>query len=134
MQGLTTILSQFDPRETMDRLEAEIRAQGMQVFIRIDHAAGAAQAGLELTPTELIVFGSARAGTPLMQANPTMGIDLPLKAFVWQDAEGKTRLSYNEPGWLAQRHGGGGEQGYIIGRMEAALKAVVGRAAESRKI
>jgi uncharacterized protein (DUF302 family) len=89
----------------MDRLEAEIRAKGMVVFARIDHAEGAAQAGLSLRPTEMLMFGSAKAGTPLMQAEQTIGIDLPLKALVWQDANGKVWLSYNEPGWLAQRHG-----------------------------
>ena len=77
----------------------------MTVFARIDHAAGAAQAGLSLRPTEVLIFGNAKAGTPLMQANQTMGIDLPLKALVWQDADGKVWLSYNEPNWLATRHG-----------------------------
>ena len=74
----------------MDRLEAEIRNKGMKVFARIDHAAGAAGVGLTLRPTELIIFGNARAGTPLMQSAQTVGIDLPLKALVWQDAAVKT--------------------------------------------
>lgn len=103
--GLTTIPSSYGPKETMDRLEAEIKAKGMTVFARIDHAAGAAQAGLSLRPTEVLIFGNAKAGTPLMQSNQTIGIDLPLKALVWQDANGKVWLSYNEPSWLAQRHG-----------------------------
>src|SRR6516225_1827663 len=89
----------------MDRLEAEIKAKGITVFARIDHAAGAAQAGLSLRPTEVLIFGNAKAGTPLMQSNQTIGIDLPLKALVWQDADGKVWLSYNAPSWLAQRHG-----------------------------
>src|SRR5439155_26729477 len=105
MEGLTSIRSRFGPKETMDRLQAEIRAQGMTVFARIDHAAGAAEVGLTLPPTELIIFGNARGGTPLMQASQTAGIDLPLKALVWQDAAGKTWLSYNEPSWVVQRHG-----------------------------
>jgi uncharacterized protein (DUF302 family) len=84
--GLTTIPSSYGPKETMDRLEAEIKAKGMTVFARIDHAAGAAQAGLSLRPTEVLMFGNAKAGTPLMQSNQTIGIDLPLKALVWQDA------------------------------------------------
>ena len=67
--GLTTIASDYGPKETMDRLEAEIKAKGMTVFARIDHAAGAAQAGLSLRPTEVLLFGNAKAGTPLMQAN-----------------------------------------------------------------
>ena len=105
IEGMTNIPSNFGPKETMDRLEAEIRARGMTVFARIDHAAGAAGVGLNLRPTELIIFGNARGGTPLMQSAQTIGIDLPLKALVWQDAAGKTWISYNEPSWIAQRHG-----------------------------
>lgn len=103
--GLTTLASHYGPKETADRLEAEIRTRGMVVFARIDHAAGAAQAGLSLRPTEVLIFGNARAGTPLMQADQAIGIDLPLKALIWQDANGKVWLSYNEPSWLAKRHG-----------------------------
>src|SRR3979411_633473 len=105
MEGLTSIRSNFGPKETMERLEGEIRVQGMTVFARIDHAAGAAEAGLELRPTELIIFGNARGGTPVMQSVQTVGIDLPLKSLVWEDASGTTWLSYNEPSWIAQRHG-----------------------------
>src|SRR5215471_15261651 len=103
--GLTTIPSRFGPRETMDRLETEIRAHGLNVFARIDHAASAAEVGLTLRPTELIIFGNARGGTPLMQSVQTVGIDLPLKALVWEDTANNTWLSYNEPNWIAQRHG-----------------------------
>jgi uncharacterized protein (DUF302 family) len=105
MEGLTTVLSRFGPQETMDRLEAAIKAKGISVFARINHAALAAEVGLSLRPTEVIIFGSPRAGTPLMQASQTIGIDLPLKALVWQDASGKVWLSYNESQWLAARHG-----------------------------
>src|SRR5207253_8158229 len=123
MEGLTSIRSRFGPKETMDRLEAEIRAQGLTVFARIDHAAGAAEVGLTLPPTELIIFGNARGGTPLMQSEQTVGIDLPLKALVWQDAAGKTWLSYNEPRWIAQRHGvANAEQ--VVSNMAAALSAI----------
>ena len=87
--GLTTIASNFDPMQTAKRLEAEIKAKGMTVFARVDHAAGAKEAGLELRPTEVLIFGSAKAGTPLMQADQTIGIDLPLKVLVWQDAAGR---------------------------------------------
>jgi len=89
----------------MDRLESEIRARGLDVFARIDHAAGATKVGLTLRPTELIIFGNARGGTPLMQSAQTVGIDLPLKALVWEDEAGKAWISYNEPSWIAQRHG-----------------------------
>src|SRR5215471_19964336 len=104
MDGLTTIQSKFGPQDTMNRLEAQLKAHGMTVFRRVDHAAMAKEAGLTLGPTELILFGNPRGGTPLMQANQTIGIDLPLKALVWQDAGDKTWLSYNEPAWLARRH------------------------------
>src|SRR6478752_8462805 len=92
-----------------ERLETELTAKGMTIFARIDHAAGAAQVDLPLRPTELLIFGSAKAGTPLMQSNQEVGIDLPLKALVWEDAEGKTWLAYNDPSWIAKRHGLGPE-------------------------
>src|ERR1700682_3353160 len=106
VRGLTTIRSCFGPEETMNRFEAEIRARGMIAFAHIDHAAGAAAAGLSLRPTELLVFGNARESTPLLESAQTMGIDLPLKALVWQDESGITWLSYNDPTWLVERHGG----------------------------
>jgi uncharacterized protein (DUF302 family) len=121
--GLTTVPSSFGPKETMDRLEAGVKAKGLTVFARIDHAAGAAEVRLPLQPTELLIFGNARGGTPLMQANQTIGIDLPLKALAWQDASGKTWLSYNDPGWLAKRHGLGREVDVTVGALAAALNA-----------
>jgi uncharacterized protein (DUF302 family) len=108
----------------MNRLEAELRAKGMTVFARIDHAAGARAVGLSLRPTEVLIFGNAKAGTPLMQSVQTIGIDLPLKALVWQDSSGDTWLSYNDPAWLAQRHGLSGEMVAAISTMTAALDAV----------
>ena len=130
MEGLTSIRSNFSPKETMDRLQAEIRAQGMTVFARIDHAAGAAEVGLTLPPTELIIFGNARGGTPLMQAAQTVGIDLPLKALVWEDASGKTWLSYNEASWIVQRHSvANAEQ--VVSKMAATLSAISRTAANA---
>ncbi|HYR23542.1 MAG TPA: DUF302 domain-containing protein [Chthoniobacterales bacterium] len=114
----------------MDRLEAEIRAQGMEVFVRIDHAKGASAAGLVLRPTELIIFGNARGGTPLMQSMQTVGIDLPLKALVWEDASGTTWLSYNEPSWIAQRHNIPNAEP-IVRKITAALSAMSTKATES---
>ena len=122
-QGLTTMPSRFGPQDTMDRLEAAVKAKGMTVFARIDHAAGAAEAGLPLRPTAVLIFGNAKAGTPLMQSVQTVGIDLPLKALVWQDTSGDTWLSYNDPAWLAQRHGVAGTE-TVVGMMTAALDAV----------
>ena len=130
MGGLTTILSNFGPKDTMDRLETEIRAQGITVFARIDHAAGAVEARLTLRPTEVLIFGNPRAGTPLMQSNQTIGIDLPLKVLVWQDVSGKTWLSYNEPSWLAKRHGAGPETDKAVGAMSAMLGTIVKNATE----
>ena len=130
MEGLTTIPSSLGPKETMDRLVAEIRAKGMNVFARIDHAAGAAEVGLKLRPTELILFGNALGGTPLMQSVQTVGIDLPLKVLVWQDAEGKTWVSYNEPRWIAQRHGLTSTE-RVVSKMTDMLSAMLRKAADS---
>jgi uncharacterized protein (DUF302 family) len=127
-EGLTTVKSGYDPKETMDRLEADVRAKGLTVFARIDHTAGATAVGLTLRPTELMIFGNASGGTPLMQAAQTIGIDLPLKALVWQDASGTAWLSYNDPAFLARRHGVEGEENMTINAMAAALEAIVSKA------
>ena len=104
-EGLITIPSRYGPVETMNRLEAEVKGKGLIEFAHIDHAAGATAVGLGLNPTDLLIFGNAKGGTPLMQAAQTIGIDLPLKILVWQDSSGQTWLSYNDPHWLAKRHG-----------------------------
>ena len=129
--GLISLSSSHGPKDTMDRLAAEITARGMTVFARVDHAAGAAEAGLSLRPTELLIFGNAKGGTPLMQSDQTIGIDLPLKALVWQDASGRTWLSYNDPGWLAKRHGLGAEVDPAVKVMAAALNAIATKATAS---
>ena len=129
--GLITMRSSHGPKDTMNRLEAQVRAKGMTVFARIDHAAGAAEAGLPLRPTELLIFGNAKAGTPLMQAEQAIGIDLPLKMLVWQDASGATWLSYNDPTWLAQRHGLAGGSEAAAKAMAAALDGIARTAAGS---
>jgi uncharacterized protein (DUF302 family) len=128
MEGLTTISSKVGPKETIDKLETEILAKGLTIFARIDHAAGAAEVGQSLRPTYLVIFGNARGGTPLMESVQTIGIDLPLKALVWQDAAGRTFISYNEPGWLAQRHGLV-ESEEVVTRMTDQLSAIVKAAA-----
>ncbi|MCK1363977.1 DUF302 domain-containing protein [Bradyrhizobium sp. 62] len=124
VDGLITIRSSFGPEETMKRLEAEVMAKGLKIFAHVDHAAGAAAAGLPLRPTNLILFGNARGGTPLMQQSQTSGIDLPLKALVWQDEQGATWLSYNDPAYLAGRHGIGEPAKAAIVAMTAALHAI----------
>ncbi len=121
--GLTSVQSNFGAKETMDRLEAEVKATGLSVFARVDHAAGAAAVGLQLRPTELLIFGNARGGTPLMQSNQVAGIDLPLKALVYQDATGRVWLAYNNPNWIAQRHG---LDGSVAANVQALTKALEG--------
>ena len=122
--GLITIRSRHAPGETMSRFEAEVKAKGLTIFARIDHAAGAAAVGLPLRPTELLLFGNAKGGTPLMQAVQTIGIDLPLKVLVWQDASGDTWLSYNDPSWVAKRHGLAHEAETPVQALAAALDAL----------
>ena len=112
----------------MNRFEAEVRARGMTVFAHIDHAAGAAAVGLPLRPTELLIFGTAKTGTPLMQSVQSVGIDLPLKALVWQDASGTAWLSYNDPVFLARRHGLDGSDNTTVNAMAAALEAIASKA------
>jgi uncharacterized protein (DUF302 family) len=103
--GLVTVRSVHSVAVTIDRLAAAVAEAGLRVFARIDHGQGAADAGLELRPTELLIFGHARGGTPLMQDRQTAGIDLPLKALAWEDAEGTVWVTYNDAAWLAERHG-----------------------------
>jgi uncharacterized protein (DUF302 family) len=121
VQGLTTFKSSYPPQETMSRLETAVKAKGLTVFARIDHAEGASAAGLSLRPTEVLIFGNAKGGTPLMQAEQTIGIDLPLKALVWRDAAGETWLSLNDPAWLAARHGVNGVEA-VVGKLSALLE------------
>ena len=130
-EGLTASLSSRGPKETMDRLVAAVTSRGMTVLARIDHAAAAAKAGMELRPTEVVLFGNPRAGTPLMQAVQTVGIDLPLKALVWQDEAGKTWLAYNDPKWLAQRHDALVGTERSLGAIADALAAVAKEATEA---
>jgi uncharacterized protein (DUF302 family) len=102
--GLVSVESKYSVKDALDRLEADLKAKGITVFARIDHAAGAASVGMPLRPTELLIFGNPKGGTPLMQSNQTIGIDLPLKMLGWQDADGKVWLAYNDVSWLARRH------------------------------
>ncbi|MEA2919754.1 MAG: hypothetical protein QOJ15_11835 [Bradyrhizobium sp.] len=127
--GLATVRSNFGPKDTMNRLEAEVQARGLTVFARIDHAAGAAEVGLPLRPTDLLIFGNAKGGTPLMQSAQTIGIDLPLKILVWQDTAGGTWMSYNDPVWLAQRHGLGADVDATVNVLATAIHVVAKAAA-----
>jgi len=129
--GLITLRSAHDFPTTLDRLLKVLEAKGVTVFARIDHAAGAASVGLPLRPTTLVIFGNPAAGTPLMQAEQTAGIDLPLKALVWQDAGGAVNLSYNDPAWIAARHAPGGGTQPAVAAMSGALKAFAAQATGS---
>jgi uncharacterized protein (DUF302 family) len=103
--GLVTLPSAHDVPVTADRLVAAAQAKGLKIFARIDHAAGAAEVGNPLAPAELVILGNPKIGTALMQCGHTIAIDLPFKALIWQDADGKVWLSYNTPRYLAERHG-----------------------------
>jgi uncharacterized protein (DUF302 family) len=103
--GLIEVKSAQPPKATLDRFEAAAKERGLTVFARIDHAAGAARVGKTLRATELLVFGNPQGGTPLMECAQSAGIDLPLKAMAWEDAQGQSWLGYNDPAWIAQRHG-----------------------------
>lgn len=103
--GMINVKSSHDVKATADRLEDTLKHKGMTVFIRINHAAGAQKVGQKLRPTELIVFGNPKVGTPLMQCRQSTAIDLPQKALIWEDQEGTVWFSYNDPSYLVERHG-----------------------------
>ena len=119
--GIISIKSSHDVKTTVDRLDNILREKGMTVFIRINHAEGAQKVGKKLRPTELIIFGNPKVGTPLMQCGQSVAIDLPQKALIWQDEAGQVWLSYNDPKYLASRHSIK-ECGEIIKKIEKALR------------
>ena len=102
--GLVMLKSPLAPKATLDKFESIAKERGLTVFARIDHAAGAAKVGKSLRPTELLIFGNPQGGTPLMECAQSAGIDLPLKALAWEDAQGQSWLGYNDPAYLAKRH------------------------------
>ena len=103
--GLVHVASSHSVPETLNKLKSTIEARGLKIFALIDHSGEAEKAGLKMRPTELLIFGSPKGGTPLMVAAPTLAIDLPLKTLVWEDADGEVWVSYNSPEYLQQRHG-----------------------------
>ena len=103
-EGMVSLKSTRSAKETMDRLEGLVKERGLTVFARINHSAGAASIGKSLRPTEVLIFGNPQGGTPLMECAQSMGIDLPLKALIWEDASGQVWLGYNDPAYLAKRH------------------------------
>ncbi|WP_070989021.1 DUF302 domain-containing protein [Halofilum ochraceum] len=119
-EGMVTLKSAHDVETTADRLVAALEDKGMTIFRRVDHAAGAREVGQELGPTELVIFGNPKVGTPLMRCGRTAAIDLPQKALIWEDDNGEVFLAYNNPRYLAQRHGIEGCE-EVIGTIEKAL-------------
>ncbi len=103
--GLVVVKSPYGAKDTMNRLEEVVKQRGLNVFARIDHAAGASKIGTSLRPTEVLIFGNPKGGTPFIECAQSVGIDLPLKALVWEDESGNVWLAYNDPAFLAQRHG-----------------------------
>lgn len=108
-EGMQLRTSSFSVNETMNRLEQAVKQAGFTVMARIDHGAAAKKVDLALQPTELLIFGKPKAGTLLMQASPTAGLDLPLKYLVWQNADGKVHIGWNDTEWLKSRHGIAGQ-------------------------
>jgi uncharacterized protein (DUF302 family) len=127
VQGLVTIPGKHSVPDTLARLESVVKARGLRVFARIDFSGDAAREGLTLQPMVQLVFGSPKAGTPLLAAAPTVGIDLPLKILIWEDADGGVWLSYNDPDALAQRHSVPAE----LSRNIAGIRALAAEAAKA---
>lgn len=124
--GLVTVQSQFSVPVTIDRLAAAAADAGLLVFARIDHADGAHKAGLELRPTELLIYGHPTGGTPLMAERQQAGIDLPFKALAWEDEDGQVWLSWNDPHWLAARHQLGSASEAAVAAMSAGAQRLAG--------
>ncbi|MBV8307442.1 MAG: DUF302 domain-containing protein [Gammaproteobacteria bacterium] len=103
--GITCIGSRHPVAQTLERLESLLKERGVTIFARIDFSGDAARAGLTMRPEQMLIFGNPRAGTPLMQSVPAAGLDLPLKALVWEDAAGSTQVAYNDPQYIIRRHG-----------------------------
>jgi uncharacterized protein (DUF302 family) len=104
-EGIISKASKYSVPETLDRVDALLRSKGIKIFVRVDHSGEAEKAGLKMPPTQLLIFGNPKGGTPVMLAAPTAAIDLPLKALAWQDGDGKVWLSYNDPEYLKKRYG-----------------------------
>ena len=118
--GVTVKPSANSVAATVDKLDAIVREKGFGVVARVDHAAAAAKVGLTLRPTQVLIFGNPKVGTALMQSAQAVGLDLPIKVAVWEDAEGKVWIGYNDPSWLTSRYGIG-DRGEVVKRMTGAL-------------
>ncbi len=129
--GLMVFESPFNVQRTADRLVSTAQERGLNVFTRVDHAEGARSVDLNLRPTRVIVFGNPKVGTPFMQCNQSVGIDLPQKALIWEDADGTVRLAFNDPDHLAIRHNVIGECHEVTTTIKEALRGL-GRAVVSQ--
>ena len=128
--GLISVQSRVSAHETLDHLLAALARRKLTVFAHVDHAAGAASIGLSLRRTDLVIFGNPKGGTALMQDHQPAGIDLPLKALVWEDAEGKVWLTYNDPAWIADRHDLGAASAAAVKAMAELLSAIAQEATQ----
>jgi uncharacterized protein (DUF302 family) len=124
--GMVAVKSPHSAKVTMDKLEAVAKEKGLNIFARIDHAAGAAKVGKTLRPTEVLVFGNPQGGTPLMECAQSAGIDLPLKALVWQDEASQVWVGYNDPAWIAKRHDA--ESCAVVPNLQKALQGLTAAA------
>ena len=127
-EGMVSVKSAHSVSTTADRLEKVLEAKGMKVFARVDHAAGAASVGQSLPPTELVIFGNPKVGTQLMLCSPSVAIDLPMKALIWEDGNGDTWIAYNDPAFLKLRHDTQGCDA-VLERVAGALNAFATKAA-----
>ncbi|MGX5217680.1 DUF302 domain-containing protein [Pseudomonas segetis] len=121
-EGLVSLKSPYDVSQTMQRVEHAVGTRELTVFAKVDHAAGAAKVGLPLRPTQLLIFGNPKGGTPLMECAQTSAIDLPLKVLVWQDASEQVWVGYNDPAYIGTRHSAGDCP--VIGKLQAVLQAI----------
>lgn len=125
VDGLVSLPSPYAVGETLDRLESVLRAKGATIFARIDHRAGAERVGLAMRPAQVLIFGNPKVGTPVMNAAPTIAIDLPFKALAWEDAGGAVWLSCNSAAYLARRHRVAGDVIRPLAAIEALIAAAL---------
>jgi len=123
--GLVSLASKYSADESLHRLESLLNQRGIKIFALVDHSGEAEKVGLKMPPTKLLIFGNPKGGTPLMQAAPTVAIDLPLKVLIWQDADSQCWLTYNDPAYLQSRHGFPAELVANLSEVNALLQKAV---------
>jgi len=128
VEGMMSVQSAHSVVETVNRLEKSLSAAGFRIFARVDHGAGAKSVNMPLPPTELLIFGNPKGGTALMQSQRTVGIELPLKYLVWEDADGKVMVAWNDPAWFTERHGIN-DRAPVVAKVTGALKKFATEAA-----